>query len=39
VPGRFFQAPSHFRVGFGGATEPLRGGLHALGVALDELPQ
>jgi aspartate/methionine/tyrosine aminotransferase len=39
VPGRFFQAPSHFRVGFGGATEPLRGGLHALGVALDELLQ
>jgi aspartate/methionine/tyrosine aminotransferase len=37
VPGRFFQAPAHFRMGFGGATDPLRGGLQALGVALDEL--
>ncbi|MCA1560880.1 MAG: aminotransferase class I/II-fold pyridoxal phosphate-dependent enzyme [Acidobacteria bacterium] len=35
VPGRFFQAPSHFRLGFSGATEPLRGGLAALGDALD----
>jgi aspartate/methionine/tyrosine aminotransferase len=38
VPGRFFQAPQHFRLGFGGATEPLRGGLQAIGAALDELP-
>lgn len=37
VPGRFFQAPAHFRLGFGGETEPLRGGLAAIGAALDEL--
>jgi aspartate/methionine/tyrosine aminotransferase len=37
VPGRFFQAPPHFRLGFGGATESLRGGLGALAAALDEL--
>jgi aspartate/methionine/tyrosine aminotransferase len=35
VPGRFFEAPSHFRLGFGCATETLRGGLEALGAALD----
>jgi aspartate/methionine/tyrosine aminotransferase len=35
VPGRFFQAPAHVRVGLGGATDPLRGGLAALGAALD----
>lgn len=35
VPGRFFQAPSHFRLGFSGATEPLHGGLAAIGDALD----
>jgi aspartate/methionine/tyrosine aminotransferase len=35
VPGRFFQAPAHFRVGLGGATDALRGGLAALGAALD----
>jgi aspartate/methionine/tyrosine aminotransferase len=34
VPGRFFQAPSHFRLGFSGHTESLRGGLEALGAAL-----
>jgi len=34
VPGRFFQAPSHFRLGFSGPTESLRGGLEALGAAL-----
>jgi aspartate/methionine/tyrosine aminotransferase len=37
VPGRFFQAPQHVRLGFGGRAESLRGGLHALGAALDEL--
>jgi len=37
VPGRFFQAPQHFRLGFGGTTESLRGGLEALGAALDGL--
>lgn len=35
VPGRFFQAPAHFRLGFGGATGTLRGGLAQLGAALD----
>ena len=35
VPGRFFEAPEHFRIGFGGATDALRGGLAALGAALD----
>lgn len=37
VPGRFFQAPPHVRIGFGCATDALRGGLEALGAALDEL--
>jgi aspartate/methionine/tyrosine aminotransferase len=36
VPGRFFQAPSHFRLGFSGETESLVGGLQALGAALDD---
>jgi aspartate/methionine/tyrosine aminotransferase len=35
VPGRFFEAPAHFRLGFGGTTERLRGGLAALSAALD----
>ncbi|MBA3297286.1 MAG: aminotransferase class I/II-fold pyridoxal phosphate-dependent enzyme, partial [Acidobacteria bacterium] len=35
VPGRFFDAPAHFRIGFGGHTEALRGGLAAIGAALD----
>jgi len=35
VPGHFFEAPAHFRVGFGGATDALRGGLEALTAALD----
>lgn len=35
VPGRFFDAPAHFRLGFGGDTERLRGGLDRLGQALD----
>jgi aspartate/methionine/tyrosine aminotransferase len=37
VPGRFFQAPPHMRIGFGCATDALQGGLEALGAALDEL--
>ena len=37
VPGRFFQAPQHVRIGFGCATASLQGGLEALGAALDEL--
>ena len=35
VPGRFFEAPAHFRLGFGWTTGALRGGLDALGGALD----
>jgi aspartate/methionine/tyrosine aminotransferase len=34
VPGRFFDAPAHFRIGFGGDTEPLRGGLAAIAAAI-----
>jgi len=37
VPGRYFQAPAHIRIGFGGPPETLRNGLHALAAALDEL--
>jgi aspartate/methionine/tyrosine aminotransferase len=36
VPGRFFDAPGHFRVGFSGATEALQEGLTRLAAALDE---
>jgi aspartate/methionine/tyrosine aminotransferase len=35
VPGDFFEQPQHFRVGFGGATETVRGGLERLGTALE----
>ena len=35
VPGRFFQAPAHFRLGFGGPAETLAEGLRLLGAALD----
>jgi len=35
VPGRFFEAPAHFRLGFGAATDTVRGGLAALARALD----
>ena len=35
VPGRFFEAPSHFRVGFSGRSDALEGGLRAIGAALD----
>ena len=37
VPGRFFEMPSHFRIGLGGTTENLTEGLKRLGAALDEL--
>ena len=37
VPGRYFQAPAHIRVGFGGSTDTLRAGLFELGAALDQL--
>jgi aspartate/methionine/tyrosine aminotransferase len=36
VPGRFFEAPEHFRIGVGGETEIVREGLHRLAAALDE---
>jgi aspartate/methionine/tyrosine aminotransferase len=35
VPGHFFQAPQHFRLGFSGSTESLQGGLERLAAALD----
>jgi aspartate/methionine/tyrosine aminotransferase len=34
VPGDFFERPQHFRIGFCGATETVRGGLERLGAAL-----
>lgn len=37
VPGRFFEMPSHFRVGFCGDGDVLREGLSRLGRALDDL--
>lgn len=37
VPGRFFEAPAHFRVGLGGDSETLTEGLDRLGQALDEV--
>src|SRR5271169_5177920 len=37
VPGRFFDAPEHFRIGAGGKTEDLREGLSRVSAALDEL--
>ena len=36
VPGKFFEAPAHIRVGFSGATDRLREGLARLAAALDE---
>jgi len=35
VPREFFEQPEHFRIGFCGATEALRGGLERLGAALE----
>ncbi len=37
VPGRFFEEPRHFRLGFGPAPEMLERGLKAIGRALGEL--
>jgi aspartate/methionine/tyrosine aminotransferase len=37
VPGRWFEMPEHFRVGFGLPTADLAEGLNRLGSALDEL--
>jgi len=36
VPGHFFQAPAHFRIGFSGPTDQLRGGLERVGAALGD---
>ena len=35
-PGVFFDAPAHFRLGYGGDTEKIREGLERLRMALDE---
>jgi aspartate/methionine/tyrosine aminotransferase len=37
VPGRFFEMPGHFRIGFGGDSESLEQGLERLGAALDQI--
>jgi aspartate/methionine/tyrosine aminotransferase len=37
VPGRFFGAPDHFRIGIGAETEVVAEGLKRLAAALDEL--
>jgi aspartate/methionine/tyrosine aminotransferase len=37
VPGRFFQAPAHFRIAFGGRAEALTEGLAQIGAALDAI--
>ena len=34
VPGRFFEAPAHFRLAFGGLAEKVAGGLARIGEAL-----
>jgi aspartate/methionine/tyrosine aminotransferase len=36
VPGSFFEMPRHFRLGIGGETNTLKGGLERMGAALDE---
>jgi aspartate/methionine/tyrosine aminotransferase len=35
VPGRFFEAPAHFRIAFGGKPEIVAGGLKRIGLALE----
>jgi four helix bundle protein len=35
-PGSFFDAPAHFRLGYGGSTEQIRSGLERIAAALDE---
>jgi aspartate/methionine/tyrosine aminotransferase len=34
VPGEFFEAPQHFRIGFCGTTETVSGGLERMEAAL-----
>ncbi len=36
VPGRFFDAPAHFRIAYGGRRDTLERGLAAIGRALDD---
>ncbi|HZS43814.1 MAG TPA: aminotransferase class I/II-fold pyridoxal phosphate-dependent enzyme [Blastocatellia bacterium] len=36
IPGYFFEMPQHFRLGFGGPTESLKGGLRQLSKALND---
>lgn len=36
-PGHFFDAPAHFRLGYGGDTDKVRGGLAHVAAALDAL--
>lgn len=35
-PGAFFEAPAHFRLGYGGSAEQIRAGLERVGAALDD---
>ncbi len=37
VPGRWFGAPDHFRIGLGLASDMVAGGLERIGAALDEM--
>jgi hypothetical protein len=37
TPGRFFEAPAHFRIAFGGKPETVAGGLRRIGKALDSI--
>jgi aspartate/methionine/tyrosine aminotransferase len=37
VPGSFFEMPDHFRLGIGGSTENVLGGLQNLKRAIEEL--
>jgi aspartate/methionine/tyrosine aminotransferase len=37
VPGRFFESPEHFRIGFGVETETLTQGLSRISDCLDDL--
>jgi aspartate/methionine/tyrosine aminotransferase len=39
VPGEFFEQPQHFRIGFCGATDTVRGGLDRMGAALKAFHQ
>lgn len=39
VPGEFFEQPQHFRIGFCGSTETVRGGLERMSVALKAFQQ